>query len=141
MTHIKTITLFLICIMSTFNCNAAAGFADAYHDHQQWIFPAYFYCLLFGLLILFGMFIISLICRTKIQKITGAISCYLIRHRMLAITVIGVLLAIPLGIIVSVSWEIIWFLSILPCLVLMVAFPICLVNRHFREKYMHASSG
>lgn len=46
---------------------AAAGFADAYHDHQQWIFPAYFYCLIFGLLLLSGLFIISLICKTKTQ--------------------------------------------------------------------------
>lgn len=37
---------------------AAAGFADAYHDHQQWIFPAYFYCLIFGLLLLSELFII-----------------------------------------------------------------------------------
>ena len=73
----------------------AAGFADAYHDHQQWIFPAYFYCLIFGLLLLSGLFIISLICKTKTQEITSAISSYLIRHRILAIIVTGVLLAIP----------------------------------------------
>lgn len=92
----------------------AAGFADAYHDHQQWIFPAYFYCLIFGLLLLSGLFIISLICKTKTQEITSAISSYLIRHRIIAIIVTSVLLAIPLGIIGSVSWEVIWFLSILP---------------------------
>ena len=114
----------------------AAGFADAYHDHQQWIFPAYFYCLIFGLLLLSGLFIISLICKTKTQEITSAISSYLIRHRILAIVVTGVLLAIPLGIIGSVSWEIIWFLSILPALALMLAYPMSLVNRSFREKYL-----
>lgn len=115
---------------------AAAGFADAYHDHKQWIFPAYFYCLIFGLLLLSGLFIISLICKTKTQEITSAISSYLIRHRILAIVVTGVLLAIPLGIIGSVSWEIIWFLSILPALALMLAYPMSLVNRSFREKYL-----
>lgn len=115
---------------------AAAGFADAYHDHQQWIFPAYFYCLIFGLLLLSGLFIISLICKTKTQEITSAISSYLIRHRILAIVVTGVLLAIPLGIIGSVSWEIIWFLSTLPALALMLAYPMSLVNRSFREKYL-----
>lgn len=120
---------------------AAAGFADAYHDHQQWIFPAYSYCLTFGLLFLFGMFTISLIRKTKIQETISAISSYLIRHRILAIIVTGVLLAIPLGIIGSVSWEIIWFLSILPGLALMIAFPICLVNRNFREKCLLSQSG
>lgn len=120
---------------------AAAGFADAYHDHQQWIFPAYSYCLTFGLLFLFGMFIISLICKTKIQETISAISSYFIRHRILAIIVTGVLLAIPLGIIGSVSWEIIWFLSNLPGLALMIAFPICLVNRNFREKCLLSQFG
>lgn len=120
---------------------AAAGFADAYHDHQQWIFPAYSYCLTFGLLFLFGMFTISLIRKTKTQETISAISSYLIRHRILAIIVTGVLLAIPLGIIGSVSWEIIWFLSILPGLALMIAFPICLVNRNFREKCLLSQLG
>lgn len=113
---------------------AAAGFADAYHDRQQWIFPAYSYCLIFGLLLLFGMYAITLICKTKTRKFISSTSSYLIRHRIFAIIVTGVLWAIPLGIIGSVSWEIIWFLSILPCLALIIAFPICLVNRNFREK-------
>lgn len=126
----------LLLIFSAFNCYAAAGFADAYHDRQQWIFPAYFYCLIFGLLILSGLFILSLICRTKTKEISSTISAYLIRHRILAIIVTGVLLAIPLGIMGSVSWEIIWFLSILPALALMLAFPMSLVNRTFREKYL-----
>lgn len=120
---------------------ATAAFADAYYNHRNWIFPAYYYCLFFCLLLLFGMFIISLISETKTQEITGAISYYLIRHRILAIIVTGVLLAIPLGIIGSVSWEIIWFLSILPALALMIAFPLCLVNRRFREKCLLSPFG
>lgn len=115
---------------------AAAGFADAYHDHQQWIFPAYYYCMIFGLILLSGLFIISLICKTKTQKITSAISCYLIIHRIPAIIVTGILLAIPLGIIGSVSWEIIWFLSIFPFMGLMIAYPLIIVNKHFREKWL-----
>lgn len=47
---------------------AAAGFADAYYNHRNWIFPAYYYCLFFGLLLLFGMFIISLNMRQKHRK-------------------------------------------------------------------------
>lgn len=131
----------LLLMMMPFSCYAAAGFADAYHDHQQWIFPAYSYCLILGLLCLLGMFIISLIWKSKTQEITSSISSYLIRHRMSAIMATGVLLAIPLGIIVSVSWEIIWFLSILPGLALMIAFPICLVNRNFREKCILSQLG
>lgn len=115
---------------------AASAFADAYHDHQQWISPAYSYCLIFGLLILFAMFIITSICRTKTQETVGAISSYLIHHRIIAIIVTGVLLAIPLGIMVSVSEEIARFLSDLPGFALTLAFPISLVNKTFREKYL-----
>ena len=67
----------LLLMMMPFSCYAAAGFADAYHDHQQWIFPAYSYCLIFGLLCLLGMFIISLIWKSKTQEITSSISFYL----------------------------------------------------------------
>lgn len=61
--------------------------------------------------------------------------------RLFLFIVTGVLLAIPLGIIGSISWEIIWFLSILPGLALMIAFPICLVNRNFREKCLLSQLG
>lgn len=115
---------------------AAAGFADAYNDHQRWIFPAYAYCLVFGLIALLVLFIMSLICQTKTQHISEHISEYLIRHKILAIVFTGVLLAIPTGIIGAVSWEIIWFLSIFPFMGLMVAFPIILVNKSFREKFL-----
>ncbi len=115
---------------------AAAGFADAYNDHQRWIFPAYAYCLVFGLIVLLVLFILSLICKTKTRQILEHISVYLKRHRILAIVFTGVVLAIPIGIIGAVSWEIIWFLSIFPFMGLMVAFPIILVNKRFREKLL-----
>lgn len=115
---------------------AAAGFADAYNDHQRWIFPAYAYCLVFGLIVLLVLFIMSLICKTKTRQILEHISVYLKRHKILAIVFTGVVLAIPIGIIGAVSWEIIWFLSIFPFMGLMVAFPIILVNKRFREKLL-----
>ena len=113
---------------------AAAGFADAYYDHQRWIFPAYAYCLVFGLTVLLSLFITSLFCKATTRHISERISSYLIRHQILAILFTGILLAIPLGIMESLSWEIIWFLSIFPFMGLMVTFPIILVNKRFREK-------
>lgn len=115
---------------------AAAGFADSYHEHRHWIFPAYSYCLILGLALLLGMFILSLIYRTKTQKITEAVSSYLIRNPILAIIVTDVLLAIPLGIMGSVSWEIYSFMSMFPGAVLMTALPLCLANERIREKYL-----
>lgn len=115
---------------------AAAGFVDDYYDHRRWILPAYEYCLVFGMVLLLGMFIITLTCKTKTQEITDVVSSYLIRHRILAIIVTGILLGIPLGIMGSVSWEIISFQSIVPLLALIIALPISLVNRNFREKWL-----
>lgn len=115
---------------------AAAGFADAYADHQHWILPAYIYCFVFGLTIFFGLFAVSRVYKTKTRAITGKISAYLIRHRIKAIIVTGILLAIPLGITLVASWEVIWLLSIFPMLMLMFALPILLANSQFREKYL-----
>ena len=87
---------------------AAAGFADAYNDHQRWIFSAYTYSLVFGLIALVVLFIKSLIYQIKTQHISEHISVYLIRHKILAIVCTGILLAVPIGIIGAVSWEIIY---------------------------------
>ena len=130
----RKIALFLLSLPSI--AFAAAGFADAYYDHQKWIFPAYAYCLVFGLIILFSLVTVSLIYKTKARYISEHISVYLIKHRIWAIIITGILLAIPIGIIGSVSWEIIWFLSIFPLMGLMVIFPIILINKSFREKYL-----
>ena len=133
----------MICQMKKYLCFliftpatafAAAGFADAYHDHQHWIFPAYAYCLVFGLITLLLLAGASLIWKAKTQTFALRISSYLVDHKIAAIIFTGLLLAIPIGIIGNVLWEIIWFLSILPVLCMMVAFPLILVNRKFREK-------
>lgn len=115
---------------------AAAGFADAYYDHQRWLFPAYAYCLVLGLLILLGLVSTFLIYKTKTRHISEHVSEYLIQHPVLAIVFTGVLLAIPLGILSALSWEIIWFLALLPIMGLMAIFLIILVNKRFREKLL-----
>lgn len=117
---------------------AAAGFADEYNDHHHWIYPAYAYCLGFGVAFLLGLFAVSLIWESKSKNITRRISDYMKRHPVAAIIFSGVLVAIPLGIIGSVSWEVIWFLSILPFLCLTFVFPIILTVRKVREKWLLA---
>lgn len=127
---------FALFLLSVPSIAFAGGFADRYYDHQRWIYPAYAYCLVFGLIALLCLFILSLIYKTKTRHISEHISVYLIRHKILAIVFTGVLLAIPIGIIGAVSWEIICFLSMLPFMGFMVAFPIILVNKRIREKLL-----
>lgn len=130
----RNLVIFLLLMPSI--AFAAAGFADAYYDHHQWIYPAYYYCLVFGLIILFSLVTVSLIYKTKTRDITEHISAYLIKHRILAIIITGILLAIPIGIMGAVSWETIWFFYVFPGMGLMVIFPIILINKRFREKYL-----
>lgn len=115
---------------------AAAGFADAYHNHQHWIYPAYAYCLAFGLIFLLSMFAVSLMYKANTLAGIEMISEFLNNHNVVAIIISGFLLAIPLGLISAVSWEILWLLSIIPTLAILVLFPILLANRHLRNKYL-----
>ena len=132
----RTILISILLLFVTTLAFAAAGFADAHYNHQRWLFPAYAYCLVLGLLILLGLVSIFLIYKTKINNILEHISEYLIQHHVLAIVFCGILMAIPMGIIITLSWEIIWFLAILPIMGLMAIFPINLVNMRFREKFL-----
>lgn len=114
---------------------AAAGFADRAADYEQWMLPAYYYCGIFGLTFLCVLFGLSLVCKTKIRKTAGKISSYLVHHnRLQAIIVAGLLLAIPLGIIEYALSEIAGLLFLFPQFASMIIFPICLVERNFREK-------
>lgn len=120
---------------------AAAPLADSFYNHRHWIFTAYAYCLVFGLIILFGLFLATIVWKSKTKTLTEMISQYFIKHRVLAIIFTSILLTIPIGIAVAVLWELIWFLSILPFMGLMIAYPLILGNRHFREKWMLSSLG
>ncbi|MBO5029456.1 MAG: hypothetical protein J6C59_07600 [Muribaculaceae bacterium] len=127
--------LFLAVLMLPATAFAAAGFADRAADYEQWMLPAYYYCGIFGLTFLCVLFGLSLACKTKIRKSAGKISSYLVHHnRLQAIIVAGLLLAIPLGIIECALSEIADLLFLFPEFASMIIFPICLVERNFREK-------
>ncbi len=126
-------TIFLSFPASAF---AAAGFADLFIEHRQWIFPAYAYCLLFGLAILFLMLTMSFVWKTKTREYIQTISTNMIRHRILAIIFCGVSLAIPIGLLESVSWELWGFSSVLPFACVLIAFPVILVVRRLWNTYL-----
>lgn len=77
-------------------CYGAAGFVDAFEDHQQWMLPAYKYCGAFGIAILLVLFGLSLIWNTKTNRMMNKLSDFLIRHRVIAIIITGFLWAIIL---------------------------------------------
>ena len=115
---------------------AAAGFADRYHDHQKWFFSGYKYWMILGLVSMLVLLCATLSCKTKTREITTTISHYLVKHPTLAIMFSGIILAIPMGIISSVLWEIIWFLSVYPFMGMRLAFPFVLINKRLRENWL-----
>lgn len=135
MKYKKAVLLFMFIILSA-KAFAAAGFADCYYDHQHWIFPAYAYCLGFGLVILLIMTMTSLFIKTKTKCVIRTASTFLKEHAICGIIVAGILWAIILGIIGAVSWEIIWFLTILPFIATIFCFPFVLANKKIREKWL-----
>lgn len=115
---------------------ATAGFAEHFYDHQHWIFPAYAYCLGFGLATLFIMITVSLLFKAKTRSVIRLASTFLKEHHIWGIIVAGTLWAIILGIIGDLLWELIWFLALVPLLVIMVCFPLGLSNRKIRENWL-----
>lgn len=115
---------------------AAAGIADRFAEHQKWIFPAYANCLKFGLLILISMFIVTLIYKEQTQAILGRVSHYMINRPIIAIIFSGFLLAIPIGLICAILWEVLWVFAIFPVMGLMIIFPIIPASKRLREKYL-----
>lgn len=117
-------------------CYGAAGFVDAFEDHQQWMMPAYKYCGAFGIAILLVLLGVSLIWKTKINRIMNNLSDFLIRQPTMAVILTGFIWAIILGLWLDVMWEVIYLGALLPALAFMVLFPIILTNREIREKFL-----
>lgn len=134
----KNIVSFLLLIPAT--AFAAAGFAERYYDHQHWILPAYAYCFGFGLVTLLILIMASLLFKAKTKNMAIRASTFLKDHPVCGIIVAGILWAILLGIAGAVSWEIIWFLTILPLLEIMVCFPLALAKRRIREERLLSPS-
>ena len=128
----KNILLFLLLSIPTL-VFAASGMADRFYTYREWIFPAYAYCLLLGIIILLGLFIATLVYKDTIETVTDIISSYMKMHPIGAILFTGAVLAIPLGIISSVAWVALGFLYIHLTLGLLVIYPIILSIKCIRE--------
>ena len=124
----------LLILLTPAIVHAAAPFVDQFYIYRHWLFPAYAYCLLFGIIILLGLFITTLIYKDKIRTVTERISNYMKQHPFWAILFTGAILAIPLGIICSVCYEILWFISFHLILGLLIIYPIILSIERVREK-------
>ena len=128
----RTALFIAICSLPSITF-AAAGIADRFYDHRHWVYPAYVYCLLFGLIVLIGLLIAFLIMKNQVLDTVERISKYMKNRPMSAILFIGFLTAIPVGIISSVAWEIFGFISLYLYLILLGVFPVFLICKYQRE--------
>ena len=117
-------------------CFGAAGFADTFSNLRNWLYPAYLTCFITGICILAILTFLSWKHRSWTDKTMSKTSDYLRTHRLLGVLVAGLLIAIPLSFVLSVLWQLIWFMAILPYFVVFISFPVLLAMGQFRNKYL-----
>lgn len=93
---------------------ANAGFAEAFDEYRQWIYPAYKYCYILGVTCLIGVTIFSFIYKNQLRKLLDDVTDYLRSHPIFAIIVTGILVSIPLGLFISLEVYILVHSSGLP---------------------------
>lgn len=120
-----------IIAMATY---AAAPWADSFNNYRHWIFPAYLYNLIFGVVYLAALAVVCHVWRKPLNQAIGQACSYLKSSPSLAILSCGILLAIPLGILCGVLYQLLWFSAILPWLILMCIFPLLLAYGRFRNR-------
>lgn len=115
---------------------AAAGMADRFFSYREWIFPAYFYNFLFGIVSLAVLAVIFYFNRNKFVPKVEHFCNYLRSLPSLAIVLAGILVAVLLGILSNVLYLTLWFLSMIPLFVGMILFLVLLVYGTFRNKVL-----
>ena len=126
----------IIFLFSSLFCFGRAGFADAFYDFQAWVYPAYLTCLIIGTCILALLTFLSWRFRIRTNRMCTKASEYLKTHSLLGVLVAGVLLAITLGIAMSVLWQLIWLMAIFAFIVIIYGFPFVLAIGRFRNKFL-----
>lgn len=112
---------------------AYAGIYDRFNDFRHWIFPAYLYCLIFGVLFMVVFGGVAYAMRKRITPKLERLTQFLRKSPFWSIIVWGVLFAIPLGILGNVLYLIFWFLVCDILGILLIIYPVLLSSKHFRN--------
>ena len=94
-----------------FLCFGRAGIADAFYDFQEWVYPAYLSCLILGVITFIVLTILAYRFRVTVKRWFSNKSMYLREHPFFGVIIAGLLLSIPIGIILSVLWQLFWFMA------------------------------
>lgn len=128
-----TILLFALLPLISF---AAAPWADNFMAERGWMYIAYKYCLIYGIIFFFILGGISLTFKNKINDLFTRFSGFLRQHWFFGLICCGLLLSIPVGFIASTFYFFFWFFAIVPLGLLSLIFIIILSIGKFRKKYL-----
>lgn len=112
---------------------AMAGIADRFYEYQAWIFPAYLYNLIFGVIFAVILTAFFFILRKPLNQTLSRACKYLESHSSIAIVSIGILFSIPLGILCDTLYHLLWFIAIIPIFGLMLIYPFALSVKRSRN--------
>ena len=123
-------------MFSSLFCFGRGGLADSFYDFQAWVYPAYLTCFIIGICILALLTFLSWGFRKRTDRMCSKASEYLRTHLLFGVLVAGVLLAIPLGIAMSVLWQLIGLIAIFVFMGVIYSFPFVLGIGRFRVKFL-----
>lgn len=125
-----------VCILPM-HVYALAPMADSFYAYQKWIFPAYLYNLIFGAVSLVGLTSVFCIWKKTVGETVRRLCDYLELHPSIAVVILGLLLAIPFGLLTGILYQLLWFTSIPLCLAIITIFPVLLICKRLRNKLLH----
>lgn len=118
---------------------ALAPIADSFYNYRKWIFTAYKYNLIFGLVSLAMLTATFFIWKKKMRHIVNKFCDYLESHPSTAVVSCGLLLGIPIGILCGVMYQLsIDDIIFLPFLMIMYLLPVILLIRQYRNSLVNS---
>lgn len=115
---------------------ALAGFAERFYEYQAWIFPAYLYNLIFGVIFAVILTAFFFILRKSLNRTLSRVCKYLESHSSIAIVSVGILFSIPLGILCITLYHLLWLIAKIPILGLMLIYPLALLHKRYRNSIL-----
>lgn len=115
---------------------ALAGIADRLNAYEAWIFPAYLYNLIFGVIFAVILTAFFFILRKPLNQTLSRVCKYLESHSSIAIVSIGILFSIPLGILCDTLYHLLWVIALIPTFGLMLIYPFALSSKRFRNSLL-----
>lgn len=115
---------------------AQAGIADRLYEYQAWIFPAYLYNLIFGVIFAVILTAFFFILRKPLNQTLSRACKYLESHSSISVVSIGILFSILLGLLCDTLYRLLWVIAIIPMSGLVLIYPFALSFKRSRNSIL-----